>query len=186
MIAIQGGTIVTMAGAVCVFLDTAPDGFQITPQALSAVMTARTKLIILNSPNNPTGSVCTQESLQAVHDAVAGKPVFILCDDVYARLVYAPCPMFARYRDLRSQILVVQSFSKPYAMTGWRMGYLMGDEPVIRQLALLHACKKVAKICGIEESGYRIASNCGRDAAQSVQHLHVHVLGGGQLSVNMA
>ncbi len=54
------------------------------------------------------------------------------------------------------------------------------------QLALLHACKKVAKICGIEESGYRIASNCGRDAAQSVQHLHVHVLGGGQLSVNMA
>ena len=137
-------SIVTMAGAVCVFLDTAPDGFQITPQALSAVMTARTKLIILNSPNNPTGSVCTQESLQAVHDAVAGKPVFILCDDVYARLVYAPCPMFARYRDLRSQILVVQSFSKPYAMTGWRMGYLMGDEPVIRQLALLHAAAVVS------------------------------------------
>ena len=54
------------------------------------------------------------------------------------------------------------------------------------QLAILHACKKVAEICGIDETGYRIASNCGKDAAQSVQHLHVHVLGGGQLSVSMA
>ena len=137
-------SIVTMAGGRCVFLDTAKDGFQITPQAIAAAMSPRTKLIILNSPNNPTGVVYTQASLQAVHDAAAGKPVFVLCDDVYARLVYAPCPQFARYRDLRSQILVVQSFSKPYAMTGWRVGYLMGDLPVIRQLALLHAATVVS------------------------------------------
>ncbi|MBQ9299487.1 MAG: histidine triad nucleotide-binding protein [Clostridia bacterium] len=54
------------------------------------------------------------------------------------------------------------------------------------QLALLHACKKTAALAGIEVSGYRIASNCGPDADQSVQHLHFHVLGGGKLSVNMA
>ena len=54
------------------------------------------------------------------------------------------------------------------------------------QLALLHACREVAKAEGMEESGYRIASNCGEDAGQTVQHLHIHVLGGGRLSVNMA
>ena len=54
------------------------------------------------------------------------------------------------------------------------------------QLAILHACKKVAEIEGIQESGYRIASNCGPDADQSVKHLHFHVLGGAKLSVNMA
>lgn len=54
------------------------------------------------------------------------------------------------------------------------------------QLALLHACREVAKRDGIDKTGYRIASNCGEDAAQSVQHLHIHVLGGGKLSVSMA
>ena len=54
------------------------------------------------------------------------------------------------------------------------------------QLALLHACREVAKREGITESGYRIASNCGADAGQTVPHLHIHVLGGGKLSVNMA
>ena len=54
------------------------------------------------------------------------------------------------------------------------------------QLALLHACRKVAQLEGITETGYRIASNCGADAGQTVPHLHIHVLGGGRLSVNMA
>lgn len=58
--------------------------------------------------------------------------------------------------------------------------------PQKTQLALLHACREVARLTGIDASGYRIASNCGADAAQSVQHLHIHVLGGGKLSVSMA
>ena len=58
--------------------------------------------------------------------------------------------------------------------------------PVDTQLALLRACREVARLTGIADSGYRIASNCGADASQSVQHLHIHVLGGGKLSVSMA
>ena len=58
--------------------------------------------------------------------------------------------------------------------------------PADTQLALLRACREVARLTGIADSGYRIASNCGADASQSVQHLHIHVLGGGKLSVSMA
>ena len=131
--------IVKLCRGVPVFLDTAPDGFQIDGEKLASLITPKTKAVILNSPNNPTGCVYTQESLDAVYRAVKDKPVFVICDDVYRRLVYAEdYHSFAEYRELRDRLLVVQSFSKPYAMTGWRMGYLMGDAPVIERIALLH------------------------------------------------
>ena len=102
-------------------------------------MTEKTKAIILNTPNNPTGCVYTGESLQAVHDAVVHRPVFVICDDVYRQLVYLEdYHSFAEFRDLRGQLLLVQSFSKPYAMTGWRMGYLLADSAVKERLELVH------------------------------------------------
>ena len=131
--------IVKLCRAVPVFLDTAPDGFQIDGDRLRALISPKTKAIVLNSPNNPTGCVYTRESLDAVHDAVKGKPVFVVCDDVYRQLVYTDdYHSFTEYRDLRSRLLIVQSFSKPYAMTGWRMGYLMADKSVKERLELAH------------------------------------------------
>ena len=120
-------------------LDTAGSAFQIDADALEALITPRTKAIVLNSPNNPTGCVLDKRSLQAVHDAVKDRDIFVVCDDVYRQLVYdTEYHSFAEYRDLRDRLLVVQSFSKPYAMTGWRMGYLMADRPVMERLELLH------------------------------------------------
>lgn len=131
--------IVHLCGASCVYLDTSPYGFGIDREALSALVTDRTKAVILNSPNNPTGAVYDEESLRAVYDAVRGRDIFVICDDVYRQLYYGDeYHSFAEYRDLREQILEVQSFSKPYAMTGWRMGYLMGDRSVIERLELIH------------------------------------------------
>lgn len=137
-------SIVRLAGAVLVPLDTSGTGFQIDEAALRAAITPKTKLLVLNSPNNPTGVVYTQRTLEGIRAAVQGKPIFVLCDDVYSRLTYAPCPLFARFRSLREQLLVVQSFSKPYAMTGWRMGYLMGDARVTEKLLLYHAAAVVS------------------------------------------
>lgn len=137
-------TIARLAGAVPVALDTAPTGFQIDPERLRHLITSKTKLLILNSPNNPTGCVYTPQTLQAVHDVVADRPMFILCDDVYRQLCYTQAHSFAAFDDLRSRILVAQSFSKPYAMTGWRLGYLMGDAAVMQQLAKYHAAAVVS------------------------------------------
>ena len=131
--------IIRLCRGVPVFLDTAPDGFQIDGERLSALVTPRTKAIVLNTPNNPTGCVYTRQSLEAVRDTAAGKPIFVICDDVYRQLVYTEnYRSFAEYRELREQIMVVQSFSKPWAMTGWRMGYLLADAPVKERLELLH------------------------------------------------
>ena len=133
-------TITTIAGGKAVALDTKPEGFQITAESLTKVITPKTKAIILNSPNNPTGTVLSEASLAAVKEAVLGKPIFVICDNVYSRLS-APCPDLSTDDDLREQVLLCQSFSKPFAMTGWRVGYLIGPEDVMQRLLLLHAAE---------------------------------------------
>ena len=131
--------IVRLCRGVPVFLDTSSDGFQIRAERLNACVTEKTKAILLNSPNNPTGCVLDSESLQAVRAAVEGKPIFVVCDDVYRQLVYTEnYHSFAEFRELKKQILLVQSFSKPYAMTGWRVGYLMADAAIRERLELIH------------------------------------------------
>ena len=131
-----------MAGAVPVCIDTTEDGYQLSRDKLAAAVTDKTKVVVLNSPNNPTGVIYSQETLQGVHDVVAGKPIFVLCDDVYNRVVYdevAGCPSFAAlFPDLKAQTLVAQSLTNSYAMAAFRMGYLMGEKSVIEKLAVLH------------------------------------------------
>ena len=146
--------IVLLARGIPVFLDTAGDGFQIRREAIELLITDRTKAVILNSPNNPTGCVYDDESLRAVHDAVSGKSIFVICDDVYRQLCYTDnYHSFAENRDLREQILVVQSFSKPYAMTGWRMGYLMADSTVKERLELIHQFDVVSTPSMFQKAG---------------------------------
>ncbi len=134
-------SIVKAAGAKFVPLDTRKDGFQLTQEALAAHITPKTKAIVLNSPNNPTGVVYTRESLDAVKAAVLGKPIFVICDNVYAQLAEGVCPDLSCDPQLREQVLLCQSFSKPYAMTGWRAGYLAAPAWVMERLRLLHAAK---------------------------------------------
>ena len=137
-------SIVAIAGGKTVPLDISQDGFQITPSALSAVLSEKTKAIVLNSPNNPTGAVLSRSSMDAVKNAVQGKDIFIICDNVYQGLSREPLPDLSLDAALSDQILLCQSFSKPYAMTGWRVGYLIGPEDVMARLLLLHAAELTA------------------------------------------
>ena len=137
-------TIVTAAGGKSVFLDVSKTDFQLTEEALSAVLTPKTKAIVLNSPCNPTGVILNEKSLDAVEQAVAGREIYVICDNVYNQLVYAPCPDFTARAALRGQIILCQSFSKPYAMTGWRVGYLVCPEALMERLLLLSAAEIAA------------------------------------------
>ena len=132
-------TIATIAGAKTVPLDVTKTGFQITKEGLDAVITEKTKAIIVNSPCNPTGVIFSEESLKNVKEAVLGKSVFVICDNVYHDLSYAPCPDISCDPDLKEQMILCQSFSKPWAMTGWRIGYLTCPDYVMDRLLLLSA-----------------------------------------------
>lgn len=131
--------IAALCRATFVPMDTTGDAYQIREANLRAHVTPRTKAIILNSPNNPTGCVLDAESLETVHRLVREREIFVICDDVYRELCYTTgYHSFSEYDDVRDRILLVQSFSKTFAMTGWRMGYLVCDGAVRERLSLLH------------------------------------------------
>ena len=132
-------SIAAIAGAKMVPLDVSKTNFQITKEGLKTVITEKTKAIVINSPCNPTGVIFNEESLAAVKDAVLGKPIFVICDNVYHDLSYGPCPDISCDPDLKDQMILCQSFSKPWAMTGWRIGYLTCPDYVMDRLLLLSA-----------------------------------------------
>lgn len=132
-------SIVQLCRGVPVCMPTEDNHFQIDPDKLKATITEKTKAIILTSPNNPTGCIYTRETLDAVHDILKDLPIFVLCDDVYRTLVYTEnYHSFSEYQDMRDRIIVIQSFSKPYAMTGWRLGYCLADAPIRDRMQVFH------------------------------------------------
>lgn len=146
-------TIATISGAKTVHLDVTKTGFQITKEALEAAITPRTKAIIINSPCNPTGVVFNAESLANVKAAVLGKPIFVISDNVYNQLSYVDsCPDLSLDPELKDQLILCQSFSKPYAMTGWRIGYLTCPEYVMDRLLLLSAAEITAVPTFLQEA----------------------------------
>ena len=149
-------TIATISGAKTVHLDVAGDGFRITKEALAAAITEKTKAIVINSPCNPTGVVFDEESLANVKEAVLGKPIFVICDNVYDRLTYGDrCPDLSLDEGLKDQLILCQSFSKPYAMTGWRVGYLTCPEYVMDRLLLLSAAEITAVPTFVQEAAVK-------------------------------
>ncbi|MBQ7802128.1 MAG: aminotransferase class I/II-fold pyridoxal phosphate-dependent enzyme [Oscillospiraceae bacterium] len=145
-------TIATIAGARTVPLDISKTGFQIDAGALKAAITDKTKAIIVNSPCNPTGAVFSAESLKNIKEAVLGRPIFVICDNVYNQLSYADCPDLSLDAELADQLILCQSFSKPYAMTGWRVGYLTCPDYVMDRLLLLSAAEITAVPTFLQEA----------------------------------
>ena len=133
-------TIVRAAHGTYVPLDTSEYGFQIREDELESVISPRTRAIIITSPNNPTGCIYTPQTLDAIANCAARHGFCVICDDVYNRLVYdAGYERFAvRHPELREQTIVVDSFSKPWAMTGWRLGWLAATPSLKSQVEKMH------------------------------------------------
>lgn len=119
---------------------TEENDFQLTPTEIEAAITPRTKAIIINSPSNPTGAAYDERQLGALLEVIAPRDIIIISDDVYEMMVYGG---FRAGRvlhlkpELRERTLVVNSVSKTYAMTGWRIGYTAGPAPVIKAMTTL-------------------------------------------------
>jgi aspartate aminotransferase len=130
--------LVEMTGAKYVLVPTTHEsGFKMTPQQLRAAITPRSKLLMLNSPSNPTGTVYTRQELEALADAVLDSPLAVLSDEIYERLVYgdARATCFAALRpELVERTITISGASKTYAMTGWRIGWAAGPAHVIKAM----------------------------------------------------
>ncbi|MBW2191853.1 MAG: pyridoxal phosphate-dependent aminotransferase [Deltaproteobacteria bacterium] len=132
---------VRLAGANPVIVQTTEEqGFRMTPEALRAAITPKTKALILCSPSNPTGSAYTGEQLRALADVAAEHNFWIIVDEIYGQLVYGGFEQKSIAEvapDLKDRIIIVDGVSKTFAMTGWRIGWMLGPEYVTK------ACEKI-------------------------------------------
>lgn len=133
-------TIVRSAHASVDALDTSRNGFQIDRASLADLVRPETKAIVVTSPNNPTGCVYDAASLDAVASVASEHGLYVVCDDVYNRLCYADDfeRLAVRHPELRDQLVVVDSFSKPWAMTGWRLGWLAAAPALKAEIQKMH------------------------------------------------
>lgn len=114
-----------------VFVDTTDELFQLSYAKIKQKITTKTKAIIVNSPNNPTGVIYNEESLCVLKQILDEHDLFIISDDVYAQLVHEKAQFLNQDIRYKDKIIVAQSLSKPYAMTGWRIGYMCAHKDII-------------------------------------------------------
>ena len=134
------GPLVSMVHGVPVYVETkAENEFRLTADELRAVITPRTKAVVLPFPNNPTGGIMDKADLEALAEVLRGTDIMVVSDEIYAELTYGQHHVsMANIPDMYERTLVINGFSKAYSMTGWRMGYICGPKELIGAMTKLH------------------------------------------------
>lgn len=175
--------IVRYAGGNCVLLDTdEADGFRVTAEMVERLVTPRTKLIILNSPSNPTGAVMAPDDLTEIARFAAERGIWVLSDETYVYLNYSGREFsVGSLREQRERLIVVGSLSKTYAMTGWRMGFALAPAPVISAMQKLQS-QSTSNPTSIVQKAAVAALNGPQDCVAQMRKQYVelrdHILDG--------
>lgn len=129
-----------LAGGVPVTIETkSENSFKLTKEDVLSHITDKTKLLVLSYPNNPTGAVMTKEDLQEIADVVIEKNIMVISDEIYAELSYDEKHVsIASLEGMKDRTIVINGFSKAFAMTGWRLGYAIGNEEIIKAMTKVH------------------------------------------------
>ncbi|MEC8893038.1 MAG: pyridoxal phosphate-dependent aminotransferase, partial [Candidatus Poribacteria bacterium] len=134
---------VKLAGGIPIIVETTADqNFCLTANQIAAVVTDKTKAVIINSPSNPTGTIYTREALQEIADLAVDKRFYIISDEIYESLLYdghQHCSIAAFNSDIKAITFVVNGVSKAYSMTGWRIGYTAGPKDAISAMSRIQS-----------------------------------------------
>ncbi len=142
-----------LAGATPVIIDLkAENEFRLTAEELEAAITDKTKILILPFPNNPTGAIMERKDLEAIAEVVIKHDIFVMSDEIYAELTYkGEHVSIASLPGMKERTILINGFSKAYAMTGWRLGYACGPKEIIQQMTKIH---QFAIMCAPTTSQY--------------------------------
>jgi aspartate aminotransferase len=147
---------VRFAGGKCVFVDTTQNDFVLTPEIVERALTPRTKVIVLNFPNNPSGALIDIASLERIVEIAAERNIWVVADECYVYLTFSGRPVsVGQFKQRASNVVIVGSLSKTYAMTGWRLGYALAPAAVISAMQTLQSQEiscpcSVSQVAGVE------------------------------------
>ncbi len=128
------------------------DRFRLRPEQLERAVTDKTKILVLPYPNNPTGAILEREDLEAIAPIIMEKDLLVLSDEIYSELTYGQDHVsIAQIPGMQERTVLIQGFSKAYAMTGWRLGYAAGPAPILEQMTKIH---QYAIMCAPTTSQY--------------------------------
>lgn len=164
--------ITTMMGGTAVPIVTkVEDNFRLTAAALREKITPRTKLLILPYPNNPTGAVMRREDLEAIAEVLRDTNIVVASDEIYAEMTYngEKHVSIAQIDGMKERTLVINGFSKAYAMTGWRLGYVAGPQPIIKQMLKLHQYCIMSSPTVSQYAAIAAMEKCGSDVKHMVE-----------------
>jgi aminotransferase len=149
----------------------AEDGFKLDPERLRAALTPRTKAVVLGFPSNPTGAVMTRDELARVVEVLEGSDCIVISDELYAELTYAPAThcSIASFPSMRDRTVVVNGFSKAYAMTGWRIGYACGPAPILAAMNKIHQYAIMCSPTTAQYAATEALRSCDEDVRAMVE-----------------
>ena len=158
-----------LAGGVPVIIELEEkDQFKLTAEKLREKITDRTKILVLPFPNNPTGAIMDREDLQAIAEIVLEKDLFVISDEIYSELTYSGTHVtIASLPEMRDRTVLINGFSKSYAMTGWRLGYAAAPHMILEQMLKIH---QYAIMCAPTTSQYAAVSAL-RDGDKDVEYM---------------
>lgn len=137
-VAYKGCAVITGAVPVVIELK-AKDQFKLTPEALEKAITNKTKVVIIPYPNNPTGAIMGKKDIEAIVEVLKDKDIVVISDEIYAELTYeGEHVSIANYPEMKDKTLVINGFSKAFAMTGWRIGFACGHPCLIENMKKIH------------------------------------------------
>lgn len=157
--------IVSLCGGVPVSVQTTEETqFRLTPEMLREKITDKTKLLILPFPNNPTGAIMERSDLEAIAEVICDTNILILSDEIYSSLTYGTkhCSII-EIEGMKERTIYVNGFSKAYAMTGWRLGYVAGPKPIIKQMLKIHQYGIMSSPTVSQYAAVEALENCDED-----------------------
>ena len=161
-----------MAGGVPVPIETKEeDEFRLLPEQLKAKITDKTKLLILPYPNNPTGGVMSKKDLEEIAEVLRGTNIMVLSDEIYGELRYGEekHTPFSAIEGMRERTVVVNGFSKTFAMTGWRLGYALGPERIIKLMTKVHQYGIMSAPTTAQHAAIEALKSCDGDVEEMRQ-----------------
>jgi aminotransferase len=167
--------IVSLTNGVPVIIQTKPEnGFKLTAQALKEKITDRTKLLILPFPNNPTGAVMDKEDLEEIAEVLRDTNIMVMSDEIYSELTYGTTHFSITQIDgMKERTILVNGFSKAFAMTGWRLGYVAGPAPIIKQMLKIHQYAIMCSPTVSQFAAIEAFNSCENEVARMVNEYNI-------------
>lgn len=166
-------SIIHLSGAKVVRLETADTGFLPDPERLEQMITEKTKAVIFNYPSNPIGVTMERDQMEKLVAVLKKHPVFIISDEIYSENTFgAKHVSFASFPEIREKLFLLHGLSKSHAMTGWRIGYVLGDQPIMEQVLKVHLNNSICASLPSQYAAIEALTNC-RDTPEEMNRAYI-------------